>query len=124
MTEEDADEAFAELLREVGDFITLLSAEIGIESKAIAAEHPGLHKCDPRGRPLLMPRLALLATFCEHPSTRTRPSRMVAADWEQRYLAIDEVTRSETDTYTSEARRRIVCVTFEALVKRLPPAGA
>lgn len=62
MTEGEADQALSELLGEIDDFVTCLSEEIGFESRLIAAQHPGLHTHDARGRPLLMPRIMLLAS--------------------------------------------------------------
>ena len=94
MTDQDADEAFEELCAEIDDFLALLYREIGPQAGLIAASHPGLHTRDPRGRPLLMPRFMVLATLCEHPSARTKPSHVVASDWEERYLAIDAVSAS------------------------------
>lgn len=122
-SEQDADDALAALLREIGKVITQLSEEVGLESKAIAAEHPGLHTLDTRGRPLLLPRLVLMGTLCEHPSARSKPSRARVSEWERRYLALDAVTPNATKARgpdMHESARSIVSITFEAVVQRLP----
>jgi hypothetical protein len=123
MTEPEANEAFGELSAEIDDFLACLSSEIGFEARLVAAQHPGLNGQDARGRPLLMPRLVLLATLCEHPAARTLPSRVLADDWRERYLAIDAVTPNGTAARLPEhadSTNRLIQITFGALTARLP----
>lgn len=103
------------LLVEVNAAIAIAAASIGGEAQQVLDAFPRARSRD--GHFLLMPRLALLATLCEHPRA-VKPSLAQVDDWERRYAARTDPNVAE-DEGARRAGARIVTASFGALRKRL-----
>ncbi len=100
---------------EVNVEIARLVACLGPDAAQVEREWP--RGRGPDGRLLLLPRIALLATLCEHPDAVTPSADRVDA-WEQR-TAETSIDDSDDDPRMHGTRARIRAITFEALRARL-----